>query len=478
MSDRLRPGDLALLARESATSPLHSATLEIFEPGEAGLDPSSLVRLIADRIAFVPRYRQRLRWVPGRLANPVWVDDPGFDLAYHVRRCALPAPGSMDQLRALVARVVSCPLDRTRPLWETYLVEGLAGGRVAMLSKAHLTLVDGLETVDLGQVLLDTDPEPRELDRDPWQPRPDPSPTALVADAVLHSVTSPTTVAATVRGNAESALRLAEGAVRRARSAVGALTGRSLAASPLHRPLSPHRRLVTVRMDLAEHRRVHRVHGGSVNDVILAVITGGLRGLMTRRESLYGLRQMHALVPMSVTDDDPNAASLGTQIAGLLVDLPIGEPSPVVRLLQVSQAFTGRPQTGRAVAANRLAGIAGFAPTTFHALGSRLGVEELRRGDHLTITNMPGPQFPLYAAGARIVETYPVPPLPPGHTLAIGVTSYGGGVHYGVTADHDAVPDADMLGQCLSEALEELVESARVARPRTSPRRTTQGPRP
>ena len=161
MTERLRPEDMAFLVTESASTPMHNATLEIFEPGD-GFDYDRLVALVADRIAFVPRYRQRLRSVPGRLANPVWADDEDFDLTYHVRRSALPRPGSMDQLRDLTARIMSRQLDRHRPLWEMYLIEGVEGDRCAILSKSHQLLVDGVATIDLGQVILDLDPEPKE----------------------------------------------------------------------------------------------------------------------------------------------------------------------------------------------------------------------------------------------------------------------------------------------------------------------------
>ena len=233
-----------------------------------------------------------------------------------------------------------------------------------------------------------------------------------------------------------------------------------------------------MRTELADHRTVSRVHGGTVNDVVLATVAGALRAwLMSRPESLRGLRQIRALAPVSVIDEELEATSLGSQIAPHFVDLPVGEPSPVVRLHQVSYSFLAHRETGRGVAANRLAGIAGFAPATFHAIGSRVAAEEQRRGFQLSVTNVPGPQSPLYAAGARMVGTYPVPPLLPGHGLAIGVTSYDGGVYYGVTADRDLLPDADLLAPCLHEALDELVETASGARTR-APRGRTGGGRP
>jgi diacylglycerol O-acyltransferase len=474
MTERLRPRDLAFLAADSASSPMHNATLEIFEPGASGFDHADLTALIADRIAFVPRYRQRLQQVPGRLANPIWIDDDRFDLSFHVRRSGLPRPGTMEQLRELVGRIMSRALDVHRPLWEVYIVEGLADGRVALLSKSHQVLVDGVETVDLGQVLLDTSAETKELERDDWMPRRPPSSVGLAVSALLDNVRDPATLVSTGRSRAEAGVRAAGATRDRIGAVVNALANRAPSPeSPLSAVLSEQRRFVTVRTDLEDYRRVRRVHGGSVNDVILATVTGALRSwLVARGTSSSSMRQLRAMVPMSVIDDELEATSLGTQIAGHLVSLPIGEASPVVRLHQVSYAFQAHGETGRAVAANRLAGIAGFAPTTFHALGSRVAAEEYRKGFHLTVTNVPGPQFPLYAAGARMLETYPVQPLLPGQGLAIGVTSYDGGVYYGITADRDALPDVQLLGQCVTDALEELVDSASETRPRAPRGRT------
>ena len=467
MSERLRPRDLAFLATESPTTPMHNATVEIFDPGDSGFDYDRLVELVADRIAFVPRYRQRLQAVPGRLANPAWVDDENFDLGYHVRRSALPRPGTMDQLRELVARIASRPLDRSRPLWECYFVEGLVEGRVALLTKSHQILVDGRETVDIGQVLLDTSPDQSSLGHDDWRPARTAGPLASALNAVTDSIERPSTVLKTVRANAESVARQASSSRARVAEVANALAGRGpIHSTPVHRRLSQQRRFVAVRTELADYRHIREVHGGTVNDVILATLAGALRGwLMTRAESMGGLRTVKAIVPMSVIDDELEATSLGTQITGHMVHLPIAEPSPVVRLHQVSYDLKAHGDNGRAVSARRLSGIAGFAPTTFHALGSRLAAAELRRGFHISITNVPGPQFPLYAAGARMLESYPVHPLLPDHPIAIGVTSYDGGVFYGITTDRDAVPDADILGQCLLESLEELKDSASATRP-------------
>jgi diacylglycerol O-acyltransferase len=468
MSERLGPADLAFLADDAVSSPMHNATLEIFEPATDGFDYDKLLAVIADRIAFVPRYRQRIRTVPGRLANPVWVDDVDFDLTYHVRRSALPRPGSMDQLREFGARVMSRCLDRDRPLWEVYFVEGLEDGRFAILSKSHQILVDGGDAVDLGQVLLDVDPRPREVVPDHWRPARPPGAPALVVRAVTDSLRRPGRLVETVRGNLDAGLRVAGSLGRAAVETAGALSNRRhVPDHPLHARLSERRRFLTVRTDLQDHRKVRRAHGGTVNDVIMATVAGALRAwLMTRAESVHGHRSLRAMVPVSVIDHELEPTSLGSQVTGHLVSLPVGESSPVVRLHQVSYAFKAHKDTGLAVAADRLADIAGFAPTTFHALGSRVAASQVRRGFDLVVTNVPGPQFPLYVAGAQMLESYPLQPLLPGHALAIGVTSYDGGVYYGITADRDALPDVDVLAQCVEEALAELVDAASDTRPR------------
>ena len=359
----------------------------------SGFDHETLIRLIGDRIAFVPRYRQRVRRVPGHVANPVWADDPHFDLTYHVRRSALPRPGTIEQLRELVARIVSRPLDRQRPLWEVYLVEGLEDGRVAVLTKAHQALVDGAQIVDLAQVLLDRSPEPRELGADDWHPgRPVELDRAARSTPSATRSSSPITVLDTARGAADT---WSAGAEARP---PGVDHGAQRADQPAYRPRHPDQRHALAAAPVRDRApQPRRSPGGprrprwTVNDVVLATVTGGLRTwLMARAESLGGLRQVRAVVPVSVHDHELEATSVGSQIAPHFVDLPVGEPSPVIRLHQVSYSFKAHKETGRAVAANRIAGVAGFAPSTFHAIGSRVAAEQLRRGIQLSVTNVPG----------------------------------------------------------------------------------------
>ena len=461
---------MALLSMDSAKTPMHLSTVEIFEPGDDDFDYQTLVGLVGDRLAFVPRYRQRLMSVPGSLARPVWVDDGDFDLTYHVRQSALPRPGSMEQLEELVARIIARPLDRTRPLWEMYLIEGLEGGRFAILAKSHQTLVDGISTIDLGQVILDNDTVTRQRIPDEWVPRREPSSAALVAEAVQEQVKNPVGAVGGVR----------EGLAGLVRASPIFAGRRAVPDSPLQTDLSQQRRFHAVRTCLDDYRKVRRFHGGTVNDVVLATITGALRAwLMTRAESVHSSRQLRAMVPMSVMDKDLEPTSLGSQVTGTVLTLPIGEQSPVVRLHQVSYALKAHRETGNAVSALRLIGVGGFAPTTFHALGARVAADNAaQRGFNLVVTNVPGPQFPLYACGARMLESYPVQPLLPSHALAIGVTSYDGGVHYGLTADRDAVPDVAVIGQCITEALAELLETTSENRIRAPRGRKRTAPRP
>jgi diacylglycerol O-acyltransferase / wax synthase len=472
MPDRLRPLDTSFLVTESASAPMHTATLDVFEAPD-GLDYERLVALINDRIAFVPRYRQKLQWMPGHLGNPVWVDDGDFDLLYHVRRSALPRPGTMNQLRDLVSRIMSRRLDRNRPLWETYLVEGLQGERYAILSKSHQALVDGT-TVDLGQLIIDDSPDVAATPDVAWTPERPPTGVELLGGVFAESVRNPGVAADQMRGQAVAVRSVAE----RALAVASTLTGRSPSyPGPLVAELSEQRRFATVDTRLAHYRKVRKEHGGSVNDVILATIAGAFRSwLLTRAEPVNVATRIRALVPMSVVDDEfAEPTSLGSQVTPHMLSLPVGEANPVMRLHQVSYAFKAHQETGRAVAANKLAEIAGFAPTTFHAIGSRVAGRHAPRSYQLLVTNVPGPQFPLFAAGARMLASYPVQPLVPGHALAIGATSYDGKVFYGLTADRDALPDLDVLAQCVEESLEELVEasSGRTRAPRGRAKPTT-----
>ena len=463
MPDRLSRLDVSFLYLEDTTTPTHVGLVAVFEAGPAGFDVDRLTALIEARIAFVPRYRQRLRWVPGHLANPVWVDDERFDLPFHVRRSALPKPGSDEQLRELVARLMSRRLDRSRPLWEVYLVEGLRGERFAVVTKTHQALVDGIGAVDLGQVILDATPEPGPTPPAAWRPAREPTWFELVAGAVGDGVRRPTGLLDTVRAGVSD---LTTTASRVLGTAGGVLTMLRTAArpapdSPLNAVIGEQRRFATVDGDLDDYKRIRKAHGGTVNDVVLAVVAGALRSwLLTRGDAVPPGRIVRALVPVSVRANEPTGA-VGNRISAYLVDLPVGEPNPVVRLHRVSDAMRAHRETGQAVGAEALIALAGFAPPTLHGLAARVAGSLSWRLFNLIVSNVPGPQEPRYADGARLLATYPVVPLTKGQAVSIGVTSYNGALFYGLNGDRDAMADLDVLAAAISESVRELAETVR-----------------
>jgi WS/DGAT/MGAT family acyltransferase len=396
----------------------------------------------------------------------VWVDDIAFDITYHVRRSALPRPGSDAQLAELVARVQSRALDRSRPLWEMYLVEGLADNRFAVISKTHHAMVDGVAAVDIGQVILDTTPVPRDPPPDTWRPAPEPTWVELVAGAVAESVRRPAAAVDSLRGGVSEVLHTAGRFAGAAGGLLAAATSaaRSAPESPLNVAIGEQRRYATAALDLDDHRRIHKAHDCTVNDVVLATVAGALRAwLLTRGEKVGTSTTVRALVPVSVRPEqgDGRGALSGNRVSSYLVDLPVGEPSAVMRLHQVSYRMQAHKDTGQAVGAESLAGLAGFSPPTLHALGARVASSLSRRWFNLVVTNVPGPQQPLYAGDARMLAAYPVVPLAKGQALSVGLTSYAGRVFYGLNADRDAMPDVQVIAQCLEDSLAELLETVR-----------------
>ncbi len=489
MPDRLSLLDASFLYLEEPTTAMHVGSMAIFEPPADGFDYDRLVTLVAARIAYVPRYRQRVRVVPGRLANPVWVDDEDFDLTYHVRRLALPRPGDREQLVELVARVQSRPLDRSRPLWEVYLVEGLRDDRFAIVTKSHQALVDGVNAVDISQVILDDTPQLPEMPTDTWKPSKEPSDLELVAGALADVVRSPSEVVDSVRGGLVDVRATAGrvlGQLGHLASTAARTAARPAPTGPLNAEIGEQRRFAVAATSLEDHRAVRARHSrrGSeltVNDVVLATVAGALRTwLLTRGEPVVPATVVRALVPVSVHGADDallgpddlasghrggGGLRTGNQVAAFVVDLPVGEPNPAVRLHQIAYSMRSHTEAGRAVGAQALVGIAGFAPPTLHSLGARVASAVSRRLFNLVVTNVPGPQHPLYAGAARMLESYPVMPLAKGQAVSIGLTSYDGGAYYGVNGDRDAMPDVDVLAGCLVDSLTELRETARSRRP-------------
>ncbi|WP_284747644.1 WS/DGAT/MGAT family O-acyltransferase [Amycolatopsis sp. RTGN1] len=463
MPDRLSALDASFLYVEDHATPMHVGGVAIFERPRSGFGYAQLLDLVGARLAYLPRYRQRVAEVPGHLARPVWVDDVDFDLNYHVRRSALPQPGSDDQLFDLVARLMSRRLAPERPLWEAYFIEGLAGDRVALVTKTHQSVVDGVGTIELGQLILDPTPAEPEPFEDIWTPRREPSRTQLVLDAVSEGVQRPGEVVENVRSAANDAFatagKLAEtvgGVASTLRTLVNpAPTG------PLNVRVSGGRVFSVARTRLEDFRKIRSAHGGTVNDVVLAAITGALREwLLSREETLTPNATIRALVPLAVRDAETaeysTPALVGNQVAAYLVDLPVGEPNPVLRLQHIGHAMTEHIDSGRQVAARGLLKVGGFAPATLHSLGARAAGSLSGRIFNVMVTNSPGPQVPMYAGEARLVEMFPVMPLMRTQALAIGVTSYHGGVYFGLNGDRKAAFDVDLVAGMIEESLEEL----------------------
>ena len=450
--DRLSPLDALFLSRDTPNEPRQIASLVLLEPDGSPLTFDGLIKALNERLDIVPRYRQVPYKVPGGVGTPVWRDYPRFDIAHHVRRSALPKPGGRTELHELVGRLVARRLELDRPLWELYYIEGLDGGGEALLFKAHQALVDGSETIDLAQVLLEETARVRDIPHHEWKSRPEPGRLNLLAATVDRHVRNP--------GEALATAELQLGRLRRTLPLVGG--GQAPPRGLLSARLSRHRRFSSLSTDLADYRIVRDEHGGTVNDVILASIAGGIRGwMLTRAERATAKTAFRAMVPMSVVSEEGLPTSLGSKVRGHLLSLPVGESNPVVRLHQVSYALKDHRETGSAVAANKLAALPGFATSTFHAVGARVAEAEASRGHQIVITNVPGPQETVYMAGEPVAEVYPCIPLTEHRTVSIGVTSYRGRVFYGITADREAVPDIDVLAQCIEDALAELVETTR-----------------
>ncbi len=476
VADRLSPIDSSFLSLEEGNTPMHVGNVLVFDAPDSGFDHDALVGHIEQRLAYVPRFRQKVRHVPGNLAAPVWVDDPAFDITYHVRRSALPKPGTDEQLEEFVARIAPRPLDRSRPLWEVYLVEGLAQGRFAIITKTHNALVDGLTALDLGQVILDGQPTPADdhVIPDGWVADREPSDGDLVTDALLEIVKSPTRIVDTVgSGIADvraTTRRVAAGAME-VLGTLARVSTRPAPVSPLNAEVGAARRFVMVGTDLEDYRTVRgRLMKGraaedvTINDVVLATLAGAFRSwLLTRGESVKGETTVRAMVPISVVDQSDREGQVGG-VRAAFVNLPVGEPGPSMRLHQISFAMRQEMENGQALGAEAIRSLGGFAPPTLHTVGARLGQVVSRRLYNLVITNVPGPQYPLYALDARLLATYPVMPLGAGQALAIGLTSYDGGVYYGLNCDRDSMPDADVLGQSIVDSLAELLAAKRPGR--------------
>jgi diacylglycerol O-acyltransferase / wax synthase len=443
---------------------MHVAACAVFE----GQPPShdELIDAIQSRLHLVPRYRQRLAFVPFGQGRPVWVDDPHFNPAYHVRHTGLPSPGGDEELRRLTGRVFSQGLDRSKPLWELWLVEGLSDDRFAVLSKTHHALVDGISGVDIITVLFDASPDPMPVapsDHE-WQPKPLPGDAQLLADALLERATVP---GEAVRG-IRAALRGPRAVVRRLGEAlvgVGAMAWAGLQPAPpsiFNVPIGPHRRFTWVRGDLAQVKAIKNELGGTVNDVVLAVVTGALGRYMRFHGEPTDDVTLRAMVPMSIRADVERGA-LGNRVTAMWAPLPVGITDPVKRLNTISAEMRELKESGQAVGAEVLTALSGFAPPTIVSQAARLAARQ--RLFNLVVTNVPGPQISLYLLGRRLEAIFPMVPLTNNTALGIAIMSYDGQLNFGLTTDYDSLPDVELLGDELRSSLAELAAAAGVPTP-------------
>ena len=443
---------------------MHVASVLIFD----GRPPSirELTDHIVARLDLVPRYRQRLARVPLNQGRPVWVDDPHFNPGYHIRHTALPAPGDDDTLKRLAGRLFSQRLDRTKPLWELWLVDGLSGSRFALVSKTHHALVDGVSGAELATVLFDTSPDPagsgpaRE-----WTPQPVPTGAQLLADALVERATVPAEILRGVRASLRGPRQIA-GRVRTGLAGVGALAWAGVnpaPPSPFNVPIGPHRRYTWVDADLDQFRAIKTNLGGTVNDVILAAVAGALGSYLRANGHDTTELVLKAMVPVSIRADIERGA-LGNRVAAMWAPLPVGIVDPRERFAQISAAMDGLKESGQAVGAQVLTELTGFAPPTIMAQAARM--QSRQRFFNLVVTNVPGPQIPLYVLGRELSAMYPVVPLAQNQALGIAIFSYAGKLGFGLLADYDALPGIEQIAAELEHAIADLANAAGLGRRR------------
>ncbi|HWC32471.1 MAG TPA: wax ester/triacylglycerol synthase family O-acyltransferase [Actinomycetota bacterium] len=464
MNERLSTLDASFLYLEKPNVHMHVAGLAILDPstrpdGRLGID--DITRLIEQRIHLVPRFRQRVVFPPLSAGRPVWADDPTFDLEFHTRRAALPAPGGRRELADFVQRVHSRPLDRTKPLWEMYLIEGLEDDHVAILSKSHHAMIDGLSGMDIATVMFDFSADTAEVKAPTaWEPSPEPAPGDLWLDAIRDQISHPVRTAVE---NAARAIRAPQEAWHRVRTTLGgvaAVLAKGQAdAGPFNGRIGSNRRFAMAEVPVADMKAIKNALGGTVNDVVLASVTGGLRTLLrSRKERVTGVT-LRAMVPVS-TRDDSRTMALGNQVSMFFVDLPVGVRDPVKRLRTISRETEQLKSSHAAVGAAAIMNTARWAPPTLHALAARLVSRS--RFANLVVSNVPGPQVPLYLAGAKLVIVYPVMPLAETLGLSVAVTSLSGTMGFGFTSDWGSIPDIDVMANGLLDAISDLKKAARV----------------
>jgi WS/DGAT/MGAT family acyltransferase len=460
-TDRLSPLDASFLHIEDDVSHMHIASVAIFEGPQPAF--ADIVAMVDAKLALVPRYRQVVQFVPFELGRPVWADDPHFNIEYHLRHTALPAPGGEAELRKLVGRVMSQPLDRSKPLWEIWIVEGLEDGRWAMLAKTHHAMVDGVAGTDLLAVIMDLSPEAVRPDVPAWVPRPSQSGGRLAADAVFNMVRSPYEQVRAVRASTR-AVRGALSHAKEVGQGVVAMAGlvRNTPVSSLNGPIGPHRRYAWASTTVEDIKAVRHGLGGTFNDVILASITNGFRELLLSRGEDVD-RVVRTLVPVSVRPRDASGKAVGdgtfeNKVSAMFAELPVNIDDPVERLHAITRQMDGLKDSKQAVAGEALTSMSGFAPPMLLALGMRLATRAAQRNVNTVTTNVPGPQFPLYAAGRKMIRAFPYVPLGGQMRIGIAIFSYNGEVNFGVTGDYDTTADLDVLTAGIEDGMAQMVK--------------------
>ena len=449
-SNRLSALDVSFLDVETASAHMHVGWAAAFDPPEEGPAPSfeQFRDHIGRRLHRAPRYRQRLAGVPLGVARPLWVDDEGFDITHHVR----PADGT--NLSELAGSVLSTPLGRDRPLWELWIADKLDDGRIGVVGKAHHCMVDGIAAVELGQVLLDSEPDSPPEPRDEWEPAASPGSARRLVDGVVDRARDQLALAGSAARLALSPAEVASGVHRASRALLSSLAP----ATPLdvlNGPISPYRALATLGRPLDELRAIKRAYGCTVNDVVLAASSGGVRRHLERHGETPA--RLKAMVPVNVRASGA-AGELGNRISFIFLELPCDEPSPELRLQDISHATKRAKASGEPAGATTVLDLAAAAPSALQRVMSRLVASP--RTFNVVVSNIPGPQDPMWMLGCRLRETYPVVPLADRHALSIGFTTVADGAFFGIYADRDAAPDAELLRDDIGDALDELAELA------------------
>jgi diacylglycerol O-acyltransferase / wax synthase len=458
---RLSAQDAQYLYLERPKVHFHVGGLCVLDPSTrpgGRLRLEDVAAVITSRLHLVPRFRQKVVFIPGGVARPVWVDDADLDVDFHLRRAALPRPGGRRELADYVQRILSRPLDRSKPLWETYLIEGLEDGMAAILTKVHHCMIDGISAIDIATVMFDFAPEPQILTPPPWIPEPAPTRGDLLRDAVREQVTDPLSA---LVGAARSVVSAPTKAVR----GLGAVVAGSRDLLGLGKPppgpfdieVGPNRRFAMAEAPVQQFKDVKNALGGTVNDVILATVAGALYRLLRARREPTRNRTLRAMVPVSVRAADEQMA-LGNRVSMIFVDLPVGAMPAARRLRRVAEVTRGLKESMMAMSAESIINLGTYAPPTLHAMAARLVSKA--RWFNVVVSNVPGPQLPMYIAGARLLASYPMMPLAENVGLSIAVTSLAGTMGFGLTGDWDGVPDIDFLAASLLEALQDLVKAA------------------